>query len=641
MMRNRLGWILAAVVVSWACNDRNDLQKNRRLQKEAELAHEHAEDIARQAMTEAGEAGANLCRGCRARVATPRSRIPRSGARAMTVRDIDTGEPHDEPLAEGRKVIAVVGINRYRRWPTLDNAVRDATGALDALHRLGFESICPPLLDDMATGEALRRLVSDDLSALSRDDSLVLFFAGHGHTQTRELYSGSVKTGFIVPVDGDAPGAGTSSWLRIDSWLSDIARLAVRHVLVILDACHSGIALGSLIKWRDSGRSAGPLDSLRRKQSRRVITSALEDQRAMDSGPLPGHSLFAGCLIEALSGGLAQGGRTEVASSDIGAYVRERVTSFPGSQQTPDFGALEFDQRGDLVIPLGLPPTSPDARTRRHTSTSSLRADATAATVLPTFAGQTAREWERDLRSMDPAARREAAWGLGQMGSAAAVALPTILELMHATEPSFELVDAIGRIAPRDERALLPLTRALGAPEERTRARAAELLAGHETRALDLLLRSIEHPQRVVAACLALAWIGEPAIAPLLDLAASSPRQDLLTSIYTCIGVMSPSAHDEVVSLARARAQWIPPALEALDRTAIVRPSMVDFALKTWWLHLSPRCDELATKIALRGDGDAEALLPLAAAALGGRDRNLVPSRTRPTRAPATRRSGF
>jgi hypothetical protein len=37
----------------------------------------------------------------------------------------------------------------------------------------------------MATGDAIRRLVTDDLSALSSIDSLVLFFAGHGHTQTR------------------------------------------------------------------------------------------------------------------------------------------------------------------------------------------------------------------------------------------------------------------------------------------------------------------------------------------------------------------------------------------------------------------------------------------------------------------------
>lgn len=49
---------------------------------------------------------------------------------------------------------------------------------------LGFKLVAPPLFDDSATGDALRRLVVDDLSGLGEDDSRVLFFAGHGHGYT-------------------------------------------------------------------------------------------------------------------------------------------------------------------------------------------------------------------------------------------------------------------------------------------------------------------------------------------------------------------------------------------------------------------------------------------------------------------------
>jgi uncharacterized caspase-like protein len=271
----------------------------------------------------------------------------------MKYRDVsDRSSFPDTHVTGGRKAVVAVGINRYRSWPRLDNAVNDANGALAVFERLGFEQVVAPLTDEAATADAIRRLVTDDLATLHSDDSLVLFFAGHGHTRTRTLQGGPVETGFLIPVDGDPADGHAATWLRLDTWLSDVARLPARHILVILDACHSGVALGSVIKWRDGGGRDASLDELRRRQSRRVITSALGGQRAMDSGPIHGHSLFTGCLIEALTGGLAQDGRLEATGSELGVYVQRRVTSYTGAQQTPDFGTLELDHRGEIILPI-------------------------------------------------------------------------------------------------------------------------------------------------------------------------------------------------------------------------------------------------------------------------------------------------
>jgi len=250
--------------------------------------------------------------------------------------------------------IAVIGIDRYRTWNPLRNAVSDARGALNLFLQLGFEQACAPLYNEAATADVLRRLVTDDLAALGPEDSLVLFFAGHGHTIAR-TYPGATsltkKEGYLIPVDGDRPGGRTSTWLRLDSWLGDVTHLPVKHLLVVLDACHSGIALDPVI-WRSSDPDpAGAIEPLRARRSRRVITSALDDQRAMDSGPVLGHSLFTGCLIEALTGGLvASAGDSLVTGTDIGRYVQRRVSSYPKSEQTPDFGALELDDRGELFV---------------------------------------------------------------------------------------------------------------------------------------------------------------------------------------------------------------------------------------------------------------------------------------------------
>lgn len=90
------------------------------------------------------------------------------------------------------------------------------------------------------------------------------------------------------------------------------------------------------------------------RQSRRIITSALDDQVALDSGPVHGHSLFTGCLIEALTDGIKKSGRRVTTGSELGLYVQGRVQTYPGSTQTPDFGTFTFDDRGEMIIPLSI-----------------------------------------------------------------------------------------------------------------------------------------------------------------------------------------------------------------------------------------------------------------------------------------------
>ena len=271
----------------------------------------------------------------------------------------DVTEPYGaraRAASNGQSYIAVIGIDRYQAWSRLDNAVSDARGAMDVFLKLGFVLARPPLFDDQATGDALHRLVTSDLTKLRKQDSLVVFFAGHGHTVTRTFLGGaSVKDGYLIPADGGPHGRRTGSWIRLESWLKDITRLPAHHILVILDACHSGLALGSIIRSRQRGAvtAAATLDRLRARRSRRIITSALDDQVATDSGPLPGHSLFTGCLIDALNRELRSAtDATLVTASQIGLHVQRRVTQYRGSLQTPDFGTLELDDRGELVICL-------------------------------------------------------------------------------------------------------------------------------------------------------------------------------------------------------------------------------------------------------------------------------------------------
>lgn len=256
--------------------------------------------------------------------------------------------------------MVAIGIDRYRHWRRLDNAVADALGAGSLLRRLGFEEVVPPLLDERATGKAIDALVTDELTGLRASDSLIVFFAGHGGARTQRTGGRDVRTGYLIPVDG-AESGGVHSWIELDAWLRRISRLPPRHILVILDACFSGIALSSAIKWgRGSGALIGlPFAAANAKPSRLVITSALDDEHAMDSGPMPGHSLFTGCLLEGLTGGVrpvgVRDGRHVIIGSELGHYVRHRVQTYdgrPGWQQTPDVGTFDYDERGEMLIPV-------------------------------------------------------------------------------------------------------------------------------------------------------------------------------------------------------------------------------------------------------------------------------------------------
>lgn len=279
-------------------------------------------------------------------------------------RDIDpqsVAAPIEGPA--GRKVIAVIGIDRYRHWPALTNATSDGEGARSLFRGLGFDEVTAPLFDEQATGTALRTLVTDDLMCLGTNDSLVLFYAGHGSTRTQRLGDQQIELGYLIPSDAANEPDRVATWIDLAGWLRRVSFLPAKHILVILDACHSGIALDPVLKWRDvrSWQSA-PLATLSTRRSRRIITSALGDQVALDGGPIHGHSLFTGCLIEGLRHGIARDGRRFTTGSELGLHVQQRVQAYPHSRQTPDFGTFDFDERGEMLIPF---PVDEDAASSR------------------------------------------------------------------------------------------------------------------------------------------------------------------------------------------------------------------------------------------------------------------------------------
>ena len=206
-----------------------------------------------------------------------------------------------------------------------------------------------------ATRDNINSLIDDDLrSRLKPEDDLVIFFAGHGTTRNDKVGDETQSVGFLVPFEARAPGMNEhwSDYLNIEEFLRKVSSLPSEHILVILDSCHSGMALGS--KFTTSRADTRFQQDMLRKVSRKVITSAQGDQLAADNGPLRGHSLFTGLMMQGLMTGKADSfSQGFITSTQLGAYTQHEVGVHEGSKQTPLFGGFDLDGGGELIIPLG------------------------------------------------------------------------------------------------------------------------------------------------------------------------------------------------------------------------------------------------------------------------------------------------
>jgi len=235
----------------------------------------------------------------------------------------------------------VIGINQYKSVPPLSYAVSDAEAIRDLLvHDLKFpEENVLYLTDADATKQAiLRSFLSFSSESIDLDERVVIFFAGHGHTK-RGIRG---EVGYLVPHDGDPQDPSTM--IRWDELTRNSELVRAKHLLFIMDACYGGLALT---------RSLGPgsvrfVKDMLRRFSRQVLTAGKADEVVADSGgPIAGHSVFTGHLIQGLRGAAAteQGVLT---ANGLMAYVHSKVAHDNNSNQTPHYGY--FDGDGDFIL---------------------------------------------------------------------------------------------------------------------------------------------------------------------------------------------------------------------------------------------------------------------------------------------------
>jgi hypothetical protein len=134
--------------------------------------------------------------------------------------------------------------------------------------------------------EALYRYT--DAQVLGPDDSLLIYYSGHGHLDRNER-------GYWVPVDVEEN--------RIASYIPNsrirelIADMKCRHVLLVSDACFSG---SLFVKGVRSAAGDLAAEEYEKRPSRWAFCSGRHDEQVSDGTP-GGHSPFATAILQELA----------------------------------------------------------------------------------------------------------------------------------------------------------------------------------------------------------------------------------------------------------------------------------------------------------------------------------------------------
>lgn len=233
-----------------------------------------------------------------------------------------------------RRFALLIGNNQYAApIPPLETPIADVSRIAEVMRtRYGYDARVVKNVGKAAIIEAL-----NDIAAVARpEDSVLLFYAGHGYLLE------DVKMGYWIPVDASVKTA--QGWISNSDISKLLAAIPARQLILISDSCYSG----TLTKEQKltQGKELSPGEILRRRSV--LVLSSGDDEPVSDEGK-EGHSIFAWNLIKTLqaSGSLTPG-------TKVWSTVRTGVTKeYP---QQPQYGAVVSAGHAEGGDFLFLPP---------------------------------------------------------------------------------------------------------------------------------------------------------------------------------------------------------------------------------------------------------------------------------------------
>jgi formylglycine-generating enzyme required for sulfatase activity len=248
--------------------------------------------------------------------------------------------------AKGDLWLITIGIDNYHSWPRLKTATNDAKALKKVLLDRYYidQSRIIELYNEKATRKNILGTLRDLSKRVHPDDSLMLFYAGHGYIDN------ITKEGSWIPVESGTNDS--SAWISnqdIKDYLN-IDIIKTKHILLVSDSCFSGnFFLGSnraIPEVTDDGiKKAYQLSS---RQA--IISGGLEPVSDAKFGE---NSVFSHFLIAALQDNTKPYLTPSDLFSAIKSSVAQNLEKFPNGEQFPRMGSISGvggQQGGEMVL---------------------------------------------------------------------------------------------------------------------------------------------------------------------------------------------------------------------------------------------------------------------------------------------------
>ena len=265
------------------------------------------------------------------------------------------------PVLRGQESWAVViGVNYNRDYGELDTPVNDARAIAEVLGGSGGFQHIILLTDDAAepfnrpTLAAIQKRIEDTARIAEAEDTLVVFFSGHGDVRD--------GVGYLIPIDGDRRHAVSLDWVR-----DILAKSRAHRKMLILDSCHAGS--GSV-----KGVS-GIAGSLSAQASGLVLLLSSGADQFSYPDEASGRSVFTRFLVEALSGSADSNNDRAVSCAEAFLHIKTELKQW-------------YVETGRLQMPVLYPDSPPDFILTSHLTRSAPAVQTVSADARDTGAPQ-------------------------------------------------------------------------------------------------------------------------------------------------------------------------------------------------------------------------------------------------------------
>ena len=238
----------------------------------------------------------------------------------------------------------LIGMSKYSSgWSDLDSVPDELDQVEKILKSQGFHNVVKRIdLDADKLRRVFEKFISD--YGFERDNRLLFFFSGHGHTLRGPW---GRESGYIVPVDAPDPRVDLrgfkSKAVEMDQIRTWVSKIDARHVLFLFDSCFSG----TVFTYK-SGEDLPPaIADATSEPVRQFITAGKARQR------VPARSVFTPAFVDAIEkrrGDL--NGDNYITGSELAMHLKGEVPRYV--KQNPQEGCIGGYKmcQGDFVFVL-------------------------------------------------------------------------------------------------------------------------------------------------------------------------------------------------------------------------------------------------------------------------------------------------